>query len=78
MPTIKVLCEVHTVCIRNGIVFRCVNFISHLFQEMFESGVSMFEQEGIKTLGASREQLELASHPQARLIRDRHANVMRK
>jgi len=45
---------------------------------MFESGLSTFEQEGIKTLRASREKLEQAAHPQARLIKDRHGNVMRR
>lgn len=48
------------------------------FQESFETGLSTFEQEGIKSLTSMRDQLEWEGHPQAKTIKDRHGNVIRR
>ena len=47
-------------------------------QETFEAGLATFEQEGIKSLTGMKDTLDKDRHPQAKVIRDRHANVIRR
>lgn len=49
-----------------------------LLQETFEAGLATFEQEGIKSLTTMKDQLDKDRHPQAKVIKDRHTNVIRR
>ena len=40
--------------------------------------MTTFEQEGIKSLSAMKDQLEGVKHPQSKVIRDRHASVIKR
>lgn len=48
-----------------------------LFQEMFESGLSSFQTEGIGSMNGMKTQLISQSHPQSKAIQQRHGDVMR-
>lgn len=56
----------------------CLDNNYDLVQETFEAGLATFEQEGIKSLTAMKDQLDAAKHPQAKVIKDRHSNVIRR
>lgn len=49
-----------------------------LFQEMFESGLSAFQTEGIGSLNGMKTQLISQPHPQSKAIEHRHGDVMRR
>lgn len=40
--------------------------------------MAAFEQEGISSLTSMKDQLDRDSHPQAKTIKDRHANVIKR